>query len=78
MLEDTQTYVPQVVSSIFAVWYVFMQLANPIPVFAGLVIGLIQGILAQSTPAFIGYDVFHSPQWLTYVCERFLNKANAV
>jgi len=78
MLEDTTTYVPQIVRSVLAFWYVFMQLAYPVPVFTGLCIGLAQGLLAQSTPAFIGYDLFFPPQWLTSVCEKFLNKKAAV
>ena len=61
MLEDSQTYVPQVVRSVLAFWYVFMQLAYPVPVFAGMCIGLAQGLLAQSTPSLIGFDLFFPP-----------------
>ena len=78
MLEDTTTYVPAIVRSIFAFWAVFMQLAYPVPVFTGIVIGIAQGILSQSTPALIGIDLFYPPGWLTYLCERFLNKKDAV
>jgi len=78
MLEDTQTYVPAVVRNILTVWYVYMQLSNPIPTFAGLVIGLGHGVLAQSTPALIGYDLFYPPDWLTFMCEKLLNPKTAV
>ena len=61
MLEDTTTYVPSAVRSILAVWYVFMQLSDPIPTFVGLLIGICHGILAQSTPAIIGIDLFYPP-----------------
>ena len=46
LLEDTTTYVPSIIRSILACWYCFMQLAYPIPVFSGLVIGLAQGLLS--------------------------------
>ena len=78
LLEDSATYVPQVIRNILSVWYVFMQLAYPIQVIYGVFIGIAQGLLAQSTPAFIGFDLFYPPQWLTYLCERFLNPKRAV
>ena len=67
-----------VVSSILAFWSVFMLLAYTVPVFYGIVIGLAQGLLAMSTPALIGIDLFYPPGWLTWFCEKFLNPRNAV
>ena len=78
LLEDTPTYVNKVVSSILAFWSVFMLLAYTVPVFYGIVIGLAQGLLAMSTPALIGIDLFYPPGWLTWFCEKFLNPRNAV
>ena len=78
MLEDTKTYVPPLVTSILTFWYVFMQLSNPVPCFTGVCIGLVQGVLSMSTPALIGFDFFHPPALLTYLCEKFLNKRAAV
>ena len=35
-------------------------------------------MLAQSTPALLGFDLFYPPEWLTYLCEKFLNPRTAV
>ena len=78
MLEDTITYVNKTVSSILAVYMVFMLLVSPAPVFYGVCIGFAQGLLAMSTPAIIGVDLFYPPGWLTFLCEKFLNPRNAV
>lgn len=78
LLEDTDTYVNKVVRSILAFWCVFMLLAYAAPVFIGTCIGIAQGLLAQSTPALIGIDLFYPPGWLTFICEKFFNPRNAV
>ena len=63
------------IKNIVTVWYVFMQLSMPYPTFAGIVIGGMLGMLAISTPGVIGFDFFHPPQILTWVCERLFNPA---
>ena len=44
MLEATETYVPPIIRNILLFWYVFMQLCYAVPVFAGVCIGLMQGL----------------------------------
>ena len=73
MLEDTASYVPEIIKNILMFWYVFMQLSAPYSTFVGVVIGLMLGMLSISTPRMIGFDLFFPPSWLIWLCERFLN-----
>ncbi len=35
------------------------------------------GMLAKATPGLIGFDFFYPPGWLTWICEKCFNKAEA-
>ena len=78
MLEATETYVPPIIRNILLFLYVFMQLYNAVLVFTGICIGLMQGLQAMYIPAAIGIDFWYPPEWLTYLCERYLNRQSAV
>ena len=77
-LEDSVTYVPDIISNLLLVWTVYMLLAYPLPTFYGLGIGMIHSILAKTTPTILGTDLFFPPYLFTVACEFFFNPEDVV